>query len=111
VLELADCVHHLTGRPARRLGLTDRGLVREGYHADLVLFDPVTVRDTATFEDPCRQAEGIPYVFVNGVPVIDEGRRTDALPGHAIRRHIQPVQSSPFHPRTDRGLRRKPTEG
>ncbi|TCO49508.1 N-acyl-D-amino-acid deacylase [Kribbella antiqua] len=86
VLELADCIHHLTGRPARRLRLTDRGLVREGYHADLVLFDPATVRDTATFDNPRQQAEGIPYVFVNGVPVIDDGRRTDALPGGAVRR-------------------------
>jgi len=86
VLELADCVHHLTGRPARRLRLTDRGLVREGYHADLVLFDPETVRDTATFDNPRQQAEGIPYVFVNGVAVIDDGHRTDALPGRAIRR-------------------------
>ncbi len=86
VLELADCIHHLTGRPARRLRLTDRGLVREGYHADLVLFDPATVRDTATFDDPRQQAEGIPYVFVNGEPVIDDGRRTDALPGGAVRR-------------------------
>jgi N-acyl-D-amino-acid deacylase len=86
VLELADCIHHLTGRPARRLRLPDRGLVREGYHADLVLFDPATVRDTATFAEPRQQAEGIPYVLVNGVPVIDEGHRTDALPGGAVRR-------------------------
>ncbi|MFG1815698.1 amidohydrolase family protein [Kribbella sp. NPDC049174] len=86
VLDLADCIHHLTGRPARRLRLTDRGLVREGYYADLVLFDPATVRDTATFDEPRQQAEGIPYVFVNGVPVIDAGRRTDALPGGAVRR-------------------------
>ncbi|WP_406050793.1 amidohydrolase family protein [Kribbella sp. NBC_00889] len=86
VLELADCIHHLTGRPARRLRLPDRGLVREGYVADLVLFDPATVRDTATFEEPRQQAEGIPYVLVNGVPVIDAGQRTDALPGGAIRR-------------------------
>ncbi|MFI6673803.1 amidohydrolase family protein [Kribbella sp. NPDC050470] len=85
VLDLADCIHHLTGRPARRLRLTDRGLVREGCYADLVLFDPDTVIDTATFDDPRQQAEGIPYVFVNGVPVIDEGRRTDALPGGAVR--------------------------
>lgn len=85
VLELVDCVHHLTGRPARRLGLRDRGLIRTGYHADLVLFDPATVRDTATFDDPRQQPEGIPFVFVNGVPVIDDGRRTDALPGHAVR--------------------------
>jgi N-acyl-D-amino-acid deacylase len=86
VLDLADCVHHLTGRPARRLRLTDRGLVREGYHADLVLFDPGRVRDTATFDDPRRQAEGIGWVLVGGVAVIEDGRRTDALPGRAIRR-------------------------
>ncbi|MEU4607784.1 D-aminoacylase [Kribbella sp. NPDC023972] len=88
VLELADCIHHLTGRPARRLRLTDRGLIREGYYADLVLFDPATVRDTATFDSPRQQAEGIPYVVVNGVPVIDEGHRTDALPGGAVRRTV-----------------------
>jgi len=86
VLDLPDCIHHLTGRPARRLRLTDRGLIREGYVADLVLFDPAAVRDEATFDNPRRQASGIPYVFVNGVPVIDDGRRTDALPGRAIRR-------------------------
>ncbi|MFF0265083.1 amidohydrolase family protein [Kribbella sp. NPDC004536] len=86
VLDLADCIHHLTGRPARRLRLTDRGLVREGYAADLVLFDPEAVRDAATFPEPRQPAEGIPYVLVNGVPVIDDGYRTDALPGHAVRR-------------------------
>ncbi len=86
ILELADCIHHLTGRPARRLRLRDRGLIREGYAADLVLFDPLTVRDAASFENPRQQAEGIPWVFVNGVPVIADGRRTDELPGRAIRR-------------------------
>lgn len=86
VLELADCIHHLTGRPARRLRLTDRGLIREGYHADLVLFDPATVRDTATFDNPRQQPEGIPYVFVNGTPVIDNSHRTPAHPGTTIRR-------------------------
>jgi N-acyl-D-amino-acid deacylase len=91
VLELADCIHHLTGRPARRLGLTDRGLVREGYHADLVLFDPATVKDTATFADPRQQAAGIPWVFVGGVPVIENGVRTDALPGRAIRHAPAPT--------------------
>jgi N-acyl-D-amino-acid deacylase len=94
VLELADCIHHLTGRPARRLRLQDRGLIREGYHADLVLFDPETVRDTATFDDPRQQADGIPYVLVNGVPVIDDGHRTNAQPGHAIRR-VDPRSSTP----------------
>ncbi|WP_328990851.1 D-aminoacylase [Kribbella sp. NBC_01245] len=92
VLELADCVHHLTGRPARRLGLTDRGLIREGYHADLVLFDPDGVRDTATFEDPRQQAEGIPWVLVAGTPVIEAGVRNDALPGKALRRTTAAVK-------------------
>lgn len=53
---------------------------------DLVLFDPATVAASATFEDPRRPAVGIPYVFVDGVPVIDDGRRTDAVPGRALRR-------------------------
>jgi N-acyl-D-amino-acid deacylase len=86
VLGLEECVAHLTGRPARRLRLTDRGLIRPGYHADLVLFDPATVRDTATFEDPCRRPDGIPYVFVNGTAAVDDGRPTGALSGRAIRR-------------------------
>jgi N-acyl-D-amino-acid deacylase len=86
VLPLEACVAHLTGRPARRLRLIDRGLVRVGYHADLVLFDPDTVADTATFEQPRQQAAGIPYVFVGGVAVIADGRHTGALPGRALRR-------------------------
>ncbi|MBW4719875.1 N-acyl-D-amino-acid deacylase family protein [Saccharothrix obliqua] len=87
VLSLEDCVAHLTGRAAKRLRLADRGLVREGYAADLVLFDPHEVADTATFDQPRQAANGIPYVLVNGVPVIDDGRRTDALPGHSLRNH------------------------
>ncbi|MCO6005877.1 D-aminoacylase [Actinoallomurus purpureus] len=86
VLTLEECVAHLTGRPARRLRLTDRGLIRPGHAADLVLFDPAAVRDTATFDEPRRQAEGIPYVFVAGVAVIADGRHTGALPGRSLRR-------------------------
>jgi N-acyl-D-amino-acid deacylase len=85
VLGLEECVAHLTGRAARRLRLTDRGLVREGHAADLVLFDPATVADTATFDEPRQAATGIPHVLVNGVPVIADGRHTGALPGHSIR--------------------------
>jgi N-acyl-D-amino-acid deacylase len=85
VLGLEECVAHLTGRAAKRLRLADRGLVREGYAADLVLFDQDTIADTATFDEPRQQASGIPYVFVNGTPVIDDGRRTGYLPGHSIR--------------------------
>jgi N-acyl-D-amino-acid deacylase len=86
VLSLAECVHHLTGRPAARLRLDDRGLVRPGHAADLVLFDPDTVADTATFAEPRQQAAGIDLVLVDGVAVMDDGARTDALPGRAIRR-------------------------
>ncbi|MEC3974068.1 N-acyl-D-amino-acid deacylase family protein [Amycolatopsis sp. H20-H5] len=85
VLDLAECVAHLTGRAARRLRLPDRGLIREGYAADLVLFDPETVRDTATFDDPRRHAAGIPHVFVNGIAAIDDGHPTGALAGHSLR--------------------------
>ncbi|MCP2168204.1 N-acyl-D-amino-acid deacylase family protein [Goodfellowiella coeruleoviolacea] len=86
VLGLEECVAHLTGRPARRLRLTDRGLVREGYAADLVLFDPDTIADTATFDQPRQPATGVHHVLVNGVAVLDDGRPTGALPGHSIRR-------------------------
>ncbi|GAB3710570.1 D-aminoacylase [Amycolatopsis oliviviridis] len=85
VLDLAECVAHLTGRAAQRLRLTDRGLVRAGYAADLVLFDPETVADTATFDEPRQQAAGIPHVFVNGVAAIDDGQPTGALAGHSLR--------------------------
>lgn len=86
VLSLEECVAHLTGRAARRLRLRDRGLVRVGYAADLVLFDPATVADTATFAEPRQRAAGIPYVFVNGRPVVDDGRPTGARPGRSLRR-------------------------
>jgi len=86
LLTLAECVHHLTGRPARRLRLAGRGLVRPGYAADLVLLDPDTVQDTASFASPRQQAVGIDLVLVDGVAVIHDGVRTDALPGRAVRR-------------------------
>jgi N-acyl-D-amino-acid deacylase len=86
VLSLEECVAHLTGRPAARLRLPDRGLVREGYRADLVLFDPATVAPGATFEQPRALPRGIPYVLVDGRFVIEDGRRTDVLAGRAVRR-------------------------
>ncbi|MGM0356783.1 N-acyl-D-amino-acid deacylase family protein [Streptomyces sp. ECR3] len=86
VLSLEECVAHLTGRPAARLRLPDRGLVREGYRADLVLFDPATVAPGATFEDPRRLPKGIPHVLIDGRFVIEDGRRTDVLAGRAVRR-------------------------
>ncbi|EFF92802.1 N-acyl-D-amino acid deacylase [Streptomyces sp. e14] len=86
VLSLEECVAHLTGRPAARLRLPDRGVVREGYRADLVLFDPATVAAGATFEQPRTPPTGIPYVLIDGRFVIEDGRRTDVLAGRAVRR-------------------------
>ena len=86
VLSLEECVAHLTSRPAARLRLRDRGLVREGFKADLVLFDPQTVAAGATYENPRTLPTGIPYVLVDGRFVIEDGRRTDVLAGRAVRR-------------------------
>ncbi|MET7290002.1 D-aminoacylase [Streptomyces sp. NPDC005573] len=86
VLGLEECVARLTGRPAARLRLPDRGLVREGHRADLVLFDPATVAAGSTFAEPRRLPEGIPYVLVDGRFAIEEGRRTDVLAGRSVRR-------------------------
>ncbi|MCX4744871.1 D-aminoacylase [Kitasatospora sp. NBC_01287] len=86
VLTLEQAVARMTGRPAARLRLARRGLVRPGHHADLVLFDPETVADTATFEQPRRAATGLAHVLVNGVAVLRDGRPTGALPGRTLRR-------------------------
>ncbi|MEV7883062.1 N-acyl-D-amino-acid deacylase family protein [Streptomyces sp. NPDC002817] len=85
VLSLEECVAHLTGRPAARLRLPDRGLVREGYRADVVLFDPGTVAAGSTFENPRTLPVGIPHVLIDGRFVIEDGRRTDVLAGKAVR--------------------------
>ncbi|WP_399086586.1 amidohydrolase family protein [Streptomyces sp. BBFR2] len=86
VLSLEECVAHLTSRPAARLRLPDRGLIREGYRADLVLFDPDTVAAGSTFAAPRTLPTGIPHVLIDGRFVIENGRRTDTLAGRAIRR-------------------------
>ncbi|MEX0168610.1 N-acyl-D-amino-acid deacylase family protein [Streptomyces sp. LMG1-1-1.1] len=86
VLTLEECVAHLTSRPAARLRLPDRGLVREHYRADLVLFDPATIASKATYASPRTLPTGIPHVLVDGTFVIEDGTRTDALAGRAIRR-------------------------
>jgi N-acyl-D-aspartate/D-glutamate deacylase len=79
-----EAVRKMTSLPARRLGLQDRGLLRVGMKADLVAFDPATVRDTATFEKPMAYPEGIPYVVVNGKLVLDGGKRTQHRPGRPL---------------------------
>ncbi|MGK5549474.1 N-acyl-D-amino-acid deacylase family protein [Streptomyces sp. URMC 127] len=90
VLSLEECVAHLTSRPAARLRLPDRGLVRVGYRADLVLFDPETVAAGATFEAPRTLPTGIPYVLIAGRFVMEDGRRTDVLAGRTVRRTARP---------------------
>ncbi len=87
VISLEECVRKMTSLPAGRLGLGDRGTIETGMAADLVVFDPDTVRDTATFEEPKSFPEGIPHVVVNGQIVKDAGRQTDALAGRVLRGH------------------------
>jgi len=86
VITLETAVRKMTGMPAARLGLRDHGCVREGCVADITLFDAGKVRDVGTFEDPHHYPEGIPYVIVNGVPVVDAGTFTAARPGKVLRR-------------------------
>ncbi|WP_394430988.1 N-acyl-D-amino-acid deacylase family protein [Streptomyces sp. SGAir0957] len=86
VMSLEETVAHLTSRPAARLRLPDRGLVREGYRADLVLFDPETVAAGSSFEAPRTLPVGIPHVLIDGRFVIEDGRRTDVLAGRSVRR-------------------------
>lgn len=88
VMSLEETVAHLTSRPAARLRLPDRGLVREGYRADLVLFDPETVAAGSTFDAPRTLPVGIPHVLVDGQFVIEDGKRTDTLAGRSVRRTV-----------------------
>jgi len=75
----------MTSAPARRIGALDRGLIRPGMMADLVLFDPDSLKDTATYDNPKQYPEGVSYVAVNGELVIDERLPTGATPGRALR--------------------------
>lgn len=86
VISLQEAVRRLTGLPAANLGLDRRGSIREGWFADVVLFDPQTIADRATFEDPHQYAAGVKYVLVNGVCVIENGEHTGAKPGRALRK-------------------------
>lgn len=87
VISLETAVHKMTGMPAKRLGLDgQRGCLAQGCHADVAIFDAAMVGSPATFEQPHQYATGIPYVIVNGVPVVDGGRFTEARPGRALKR-------------------------
>jgi len=81
---LETAVHKMTGMCAARLRFRDRGLVREGYAADLAIFDPRTVKDESTFADPHRYPTGIPYVVVNGAVVVDGGRMRPPRHGRRV---------------------------
>ncbi|NBC27499.1 MAG: amidohydrolase family protein [Bacteroidetes bacterium] len=94
LLSLEEAIYKMSGLPAETLGLSDpataetrRGLIREGFAADLLIFDPAAVTDNATFEDPHAYAEGFDWVFVNGKAVIEEGERNDLLPAGVLRRN------------------------
>jgi len=84
-LTLEDAIRKFSSLPAQRMRLTDRGVLKTGMWADLVVFDPTTIRDLADFEKPNQLSQGMDYVLVNGVPVIDRGKMTGALPGKVLR--------------------------
>jgi N-acyl-D-aspartate/D-glutamate deacylase len=85
VIPLAEAIHRLTGLSADKLKIAERGYLRPGYFADIVVFDPATVIDHATFEDPHQYATGVEQVFVNGAQVLADGEHTGATPGRVVR--------------------------
>jgi N-acyl-D-amino-acid deacylase len=85
LVELAEAVRRLTSLPARNLRLRDRGELRPGFHADVVVFDPARIADRATYAEPHQFAVGVEHVAVNGQLVLRDGRLTGARPGRAIR--------------------------
>ena len=85
LLTLEEAIRKMTSRPAARVGLKDRGILRQGLVADITVFDPATIRDVATFEDPNRYSVGVKHVFVNGEAVVRDGAITSARPGRPLR--------------------------
>jgi N-acyl-D-amino-acid deacylase len=83
-ITLEDAVHKMSAFPAQRLGLSNRGVLRDGLKADIVVFDPNAIRDTATFEQPHQYAEGVALVIVNGLVVFEDGKMTSARPGKVL---------------------------
>jgi N-acyl-D-amino-acid deacylase len=82
---LEDAIRRLTSLPAGNLKLKRRGMLKTGYYADMVVFDPTKIRDHATFENPTQYSTGVVHVLVNGVPVVKDGENTDAKPGRVVR--------------------------
>ena len=87
VLTLEDAIRKMSSFPAQRMGIEDRGILRAGLKADIVVFDPATIIDKATFEKPHQYAEGVLAVIVNGRLTLSDGRMTGERAGRALRRH------------------------
>jgi N-acyl-D-amino-acid deacylase len=85
VAPLGDAIRRLTSLPAGNLKLKRRGMLKTGYYADMVVFDPTKIRDRATFDNPAQYSTGVVHVLVNGVPVVKDGENTDAKPGRVVR--------------------------
>ena len=85
-MSLPEAIRKMTSYPAQRLAISDRGLIREGMKADLVVFDADAIRANATRQAPRQLSGGVEYVIVNGQVVIDKGEHTGVLPGRALRR-------------------------
>jgi N-acyl-D-aspartate/D-glutamate deacylase len=85
VITLEFAIRKMTSLAAQRVGINDRGLLKPGFFADITVFDPSTIIDNSTYEEPAKLATGVSYVFVNGVAVLDGGRVTASLPGRGLR--------------------------
>lgn len=86
LLSLEEAIRKMTSLPAGKFGIQDRGILREGFRADVVIFDPLIIKDKATFDEPHQYPEGIRYVIVNGQIVVNDGRMTGARPGKVLKR-------------------------
>jgi N-acyl-D-amino-acid deacylase len=92
VLRLEDAIRKMTSLPANTFRIKERGLIKEGFWADIVVFDPEKVTDPAAFNDPHHYATGIPHVFVNGEAVIKNSKHTGARPGQGLRHQVMARQ-------------------
>lgn len=84
ILSLSEAIYKMSGLPAKRFGIKERGIIKEGFFADITIFDPDRIKDTADYEMPFNKPEGIHYVFINGRPVIFDGKVTGILPGRIL---------------------------
>lgn len=91
VLSMEEAIRKSTSLPARKIGISNRGVIKKGYMADLVIFDPLKIKDMSTYEEPWQYPRGIEWVFVNGVPVIKEEIVTGNRPGTALRNQVRTV--------------------